>query len=97
MVREYLLQNSRFVVLFPVVSELDLDLEGREVDGVVHPDGMGAVQDGLASLLVEEVQLDGVAGVDVGVRVKVLALQEEDIAFNDALFAEGLAMVDPVN
>ena len=83
--------------LLLVISELDLDLEGRELGRVVHPDRVGSIQDGLSGLLVQEVELNRVPGVDVGVAVEVLALQKQDIGLNDALFSQGLAVVHPVH
>ena len=92
-----LLENSGLVSLLLVVTELDLDLKSRELSGVVEPDGVGPVQNGLPGLLVQQVELDGVPGVDVCVAVKVLPLQQQDVGFNDALFSQRLAVVDPVD
>ena len=83
--------------LLLVVSELNLDLEGRELGRVVHPDRVGSIQDCLTGLLVQEVELNRVPGVDVGVAVEVFALQQQDVGLNDALLSESLAVVNPVH
>ena len=83
--------------LLPKVPELDLELISGKDDGLVHGDGMGSIQDGQLGLLVQQVQLDGVPVVNVGVAVKVLPLQEQDVVIHDPLLAESLAMVHPVH
>ena len=80
---------------FTMVSELDLDLVSRKLDRIVLSDGMCSVQNGLFGLLVEQIQLNWVARVDVGVAVEVFALQQQNIRFSNALLAKGFAMVHP--
>ena len=59
----YLLgQHAHFVLVLLVVSELDLDLERGELDGILEPDGVGPLQDRLLRLLVQKVELDRVPG-----------------------------------
>ena len=49
----YLLgQHAHFVLVLLVVSELDLDLERRKLDGILQPHGVGALEDGFLRLLV---------------------------------------------
>ena len=83
--------------LLPEVPELDLELISGKDDGLVHGDGMGSIQDGQLGLLVQQVELDGVPVINVGVAVKVLPLQEQDVVIHDTLLAESLAMVHPVH
>ena len=59
--------------LLPKVPELDLELISGKDDGLVHGDGMGSIQDGQLGLLVQQVQLDGVPVVNVGVGADVSA------------------------
>ena len=47
--------------------------------------------------LVEQIQLNWVAGVNVGVVVEVFALQQQNVDLCDTLFAKGFAMVHPMN
>ena len=93
----YLLEEARLVRAFPMVPKLDLGLVGGKHDGILLRHGMRGIQNGLFGLLVQQIQLDGVARVDVGIAVKVLAFEHEDIAFHNALLAERLAMVNPVD
>lgn len=90
------LNRSRPVAISKV-AKLDLGLESGELDGVVHANGMSAVQDGLPRLLVQKVELDGISGVDVGVAVEVLALEQQDFRLDDALLTQRPAMVHPVD
>ena len=83
--------------LLLVITKLDLDLQGSELGRVVQPDGVGPVQDGLPGLLVQQVELDRVPGVDVCVAVKVLPLQQQDVGLHDALLSQGFAVVHPVD
>ena len=83
--------------LLLVIPELDLNLQGRELGCIVHSNGMGSVKDCFSGLLVQQVQLDRVPGVDVCVAVEVLPFQQQDIGFDDTLLAQCLAMVNPVN
>ena len=46
--------------------------------------------------LVEQIQLNWVAGVNVGVVVEVFALQQQNVDLCDTLFAKGFAMVHPM-
>ena len=81
----------------PVVAILDLEVVSRELDSVVHCHGMRPVKNGSSRLLVEQIELNGVAGVDVGVAVEVLSLQEQYFRLHDALLAQSLAVIDPVH
>lgn len=47
--------------------------------------------------LVEQIQLNWVAGVNVGVVVEVFALQQQNVDLCDTLFAKGFAMVHPMH
>ncbi len=94
---QYLLENTRLVGLLLVISKLDLDLQGRKLGCIVHSDGMGSVKDCFSGLLVQQVELDRVPGVDVGVAVEVLPFQQQHVGLDDALLAQSLAVVNPVN
>ena len=93
----YSLEGAGSVARFPVVAVLDLKVVSRELDCMVHCHRMRPVQNGSSRLLVEQIQLDGVAGVDVGVAVEVLSLQEQYFRLHNALLAQSLAVIDPVH
>jgi len=78
-----------------MVAELDLALDGGEFDGLLFVDWVGAVEDGVAALHVEQVKLNGVARVDVLVGEEELALEDETGGLVDALLAEGFGVVEP--
>ena len=80
---------------FAMVSELYLDLVSRKLDRIVLSDRMSRVKNGLFGLLVEQIQLNWVARVDVGVAVEVFALQQQNVRFSNALLAKSFAMVHP--
>ena len=57
-----LCQHAGLVLVLLVVPELDLDLQGPELDGGLQGHGVGPVQDRLLRLLVQQVELDRVPG-----------------------------------
>ena len=83
--------------LLLVIAELDLNLQGRELGCIIHADRMGSVKDCLSGLLVQQVQLDRVPGVDVCVAVEVLPFQQQNVGLYDTLLTQCLAVVNPVN
>ena len=70
-----ILEKSRLVLGLDVVAELSLALDAGEGARLVLRDGVRAVEDRVAGLDVEQVELDGVARVHVAVREEVLAPQ----------------------
>ncbi len=52
-------------------------------------------QNVVLGLIIQHVQLHGVVAVNVLVRVEKLFLEQNDIVFGDALFAEGFVRVEP--
>lgn len=80
-----------------MVSELNLNLQCSKLHCIVLPHRVGAVQNGFPGLLVEQVQLDGIPGVNVGVAVEVLSLQEQNLGLDNALLAQSLAMINPID
>lgn len=78
------------------VAELDLTLKSGQSDGFILADGVEAVDDTVATLHVQQVQLDGVARVDVRVGEEVLATQEERLRILDALLSQRLRVIDPI-
>ena len=51
-------QHSHFVLVLLVISELDLDLEGSKLDGILQPNRMSTFQDCFLCLLIQQVELD---------------------------------------
>lgn len=80
-----------------VVTELVLALDAGELAGFVQRDRVRAVEDGVPGLHIQQVQLDGVARVDVLVGEKELAAQQHRLGLIDALLAQRLRRVDPVD
>ena len=81
----------------PMVPKLDLGLEGCKCDGIFLSHRMRGIQNGLFGLLVQQIQLDRIARVDVGIAVEVLAFEQKDFVFQNSLLAERLAMVNPMD
>ena len=81
----------------PMVPKLDLGLEGCKRDGIFLSHRMRGIQNGLFGLLVQQIQLDRIARVDVGIAVEVLAFEQKDFVFHNSLLAERLAMVNPMD
>ena len=81
----------------PMVPKLDLGLVSGKHDGILLSHRVRGIQNGLFGLLVQQIQLDGVARVDVGIAVEVLAFEQKHIAFHDALLSERLAVVNPMD
>ena len=82
---------------FTMVSELYLALVSRKLDRIVLSDGMCRVQNGLFGLLVQQIQLNWVARVDISVAIEVFALKQQNICFSNALLSKSFAMVHPMN
>ena len=80
-----------------MVPKLDLGLEGCKCDGIFLSHRMRGIQNGLFGLLVQQIQLDRIARVDVGIAVEVLAFEQKDFVFQNSLLAERLAMVNPMD
>jgi len=72
----YLLKHGWFVFGFVVVAELDVALDAGELAGFVQGDGMGAIQDGISGLNVEQIQLNRVARIDVLIRKEKLSSKQ---------------------
>lgn len=89
-------KSSAFVSRFDKVAELNLALQAGEVDCFIFADGMEPVDDAVAALHVEQVELDGVSGVHICIREEVLATKKEGLRLFDALLSEGLRVVHPI-
>lgn len=63
----------------------------------VQGDGMCAIQDGISRLHIEQVELHGIARVDVLVGVEELAAQQHCFRLVHPLLAERLGWVYPVH
>lgn len=80
-----------------IVTELVLALDACEFARLLQRDGVRAVEDGVPSLHVQQVQLDGVARVDVLIGEEELAAQQHRLGLVNALLAQRLGRVDPVD
>ena len=69
----YLLEKSSFMSGFSMVSKLNLALKSRKLHRIFHSDGMCSIQNGFFGLLIEQIQLDGISGIDIGIAVKILS------------------------
>lgn len=78
-----------------VVSELNVCLDSSEFAGLVLGDGMSSVEDSIARLHIEQIQLNRISRIDVLVREEEFPLEKNCFRFVDALFPQGLAYVDP--
>lgn len=58
---------------------------------------MGAIENGVTCLHVQQIQLNGVAGVDVLIREEEFASQQHGFGFVDALFAQRFSNIHPVD
>ena len=82
---------------FNVIAELGLALYAGKGARLIQCDGMRAVKDRVASLNKEQVQLDGIARIHVTVREEIFASEEDCFALVDALFAQRLGVIYPVD
>ena len=82
---------------FDVVAELGLALHSGKGAGLIQGDGMCPVQDRVAGLDEEQVELDRIARVDVAVREEVLAPQQDRFALVDPLLPQRLRVIHPIH
>lgn len=68
-----ILEKAGLVLVLDVVAELGLTLEASKGAGLIQSDGVSPVEDRIASLDEEQVELDGIARVHIAVREKVFA------------------------
>lgn len=90
-----LLQKSWLVLRFGVVPKLNMCLDSSEFAGLVLGDGVRTVDDSIASLHIEQIQLNRISRIDVLVREEEFPLEENCFRFIDTLFPQGLAYIDP--
>ncbi len=64
-----------------VISELHLALQSSKLYGFSFRNRMGPFEYPFSGLFVQEVQLNRIGGVNVGVAKKVFSLQEQNVAF----------------
>ena len=80
-----------------VVAVFDLALDRRELDGHLLIDRVRAIDNGIATLHVEQIELDGVARVNVFVGEEELALEDQIRLLVDVLLTECFGVVEPGN
>ena len=80
-----------------VVAVFDLALDRRELDGHLLIDRVRAIDYGIATLHVEQIELDGVARVNVFVGEEELALEDQIRLLVDVLLTECFGVVEPGN
>ena len=82
---------------FDVISKLGLTLDAGKGTCLVQSDGMRSVQDRIASLDEEQVELDRITRVHVSIREKIFAAQQHRLGLVDPLLPQRLRMIHPID
>ena len=91
----FLLDDTRFVLWFLMITEFDLTLKAGKLHRFIQCHRMCPINDPISTLNVEQIQLDGITLVDIGVGKEIFPSKDDGRLFIDLLLTKSFRLIQP--